>query len=221
MQTLSLKPTHKPITLYYDTLRRYKSLDVSHEMAVRTAFQNLLVACGKQFDWTLVPEWPLRRARHAPLRVDGALIDDYRLAHGLWEAKDSADDLPKEVRKKIESGYPTENILFQAPERAILYQNGREVLDEEITKPELLVETLKQFFGHQKPEYANWEEAVMNFSTNVPQLAHALGGLIEHERQTNRAYRQAFEGFAALCRESINPNLSDGAVNEMLISSVS
>jgi hypothetical protein len=45
----------------------------------------------------------------------------YHLPHGYWEAKDEKDDLAKEVQLKLEKGYPRDNIIFQAPERAILY----------------------------------------------------------------------------------------------------
>jgi hypothetical protein len=40
------------------------------------------------------------------------LLDNYGLNHGLWEAKDSDDDLEKEIKNKFSVGYPKENILF-------------------------------------------------------------------------------------------------------------
>ena len=55
------------------------------------------------------------------------------------------------------------------------------------------------------------------FKTVVPALAESLLTLIEGERQNNRAFRQAFTRFAALCRDAINPNIADAAVEEMLI----
>ena len=55
------------------------------------------------------------------------------------------------------------------------------------------------------------------FKTVVPALAESLLTLIEGERQNNRAFRQAFARFAALCRDAINPNIADAAVEEMLI----
>ena len=66
--------------------------------------------------------------------VDGALIDDFQLAHGYWEAKDIDDDLPAEVERKFEAGYPRDNILFQTPQRAILWQNERLALDADLTE---------------------------------------------------------------------------------------
>jgi hypothetical protein len=33
--------------------------------------------------------------------VDGARVEQFKLPHGYWEAKDSADDLEKEITKKF------------------------------------------------------------------------------------------------------------------------
>ena len=217
MDKLNLKPTHKSVQNYYEALRQFKTIDVSHEGAVRSAFQNLLEHCGRQFGWKLVPEWPIKRDRAHSLRVDGALVDEFRLTHGFWEAKDSHDDLGKEVKKKLTAGYPQNNIIFQAPERAILWQNGRSVLDVDITEPVALVEIVKQFFDYTPPEYEDWNDAVTHFQNQVPELGRALAELIKHEEKSNPRFRAAFDDFLALCRQSINPNLSAQAVEEMLI----
>lgn len=204
MEKLNLKSTHKPVVAYYEALEQFKSLRVSHESAVRAAFQNLLEACGRQFKWTLVAEWPIKRAGRASARVDGALVDEYRLTHGFWEAKDASDDLAREVKKKFEAGYPTSNILFQAPERAILWQNNREVLDADLTNADELVKTLAFFFEYQPPAYEQWEQAVEDFQTEIPEFGRALTEVIEKERRTNKRFREAFTGFYDLCRQSIN-----------------
>jgi len=34
------------------------------------------------------------------------LVDELTLVHGLWEAKDTADDLQKEISSKVSKGYP-------------------------------------------------------------------------------------------------------------------
>lgn len=217
MQKLQLKPQQKAVRSYYSALGQFKALDVSHETAVRDAFQDLLKECGRQFGWTLVPEWPLKRAGQMPLRADGALVDEFRLRHGLWEAKDSADDLRREAKKKLELGYPSDNILFQSPERAILYQDGREVLDADITEAEALVGALSQFFDYRPPAYEQWGQAVEDFQTKIPEFGRALAELIERERRGNKRFRAAFTDFYELCRQSVNPNLSEKAVEEMLI----
>ena len=234
MTALNLKPTHKPVKAYYESLERFESIGVSHETAVRSAFQTLLESCGKQFNWILVPEHsmtaPIRGARsitplirgargvkNKRIVVDGALIDTFQLPHGYWEAKDIHDDLPTEVLRKFEKGYPRDNILFQTPHRAILWQNNQQRLDADLTDPTQLIHTLETFFSHRPQEYTEWEEAVAQFKDRVPALGNGLAELIEKERGTNREFTAAFAAFHEKCRQSINPNLSEAAVEEMLI----
>ena len=217
MPLLNLKPTHKPVKAYYESLDQFDRLGITHETAVRSAFQSLLESCGKQFNWTLVPEHPMSLNRNKRIVVDGALIDDFRLPHGYWEAKDIHDDLPNEVQRKFEAGYPTDNILFQTPQRAILWQNDLQVLDADLTDPKQLIETLQTFFAHRPQEIAEWEGAVAQFKDIVPDIGNGLAELIQKERQTNSRFTSAFADFLDKCRLSINPNLSEAAVEEMLI----
>ena len=203
---------------YYEALGQFDALNVEHEMAVRSAFQHLLQKCGSQFHWMLVPEFSLARKNQAAIRVDGALLDDFKLKRGFWEAKDGKDDLEKEVKKKIAAGYPTDNIIFQAPKRAILYQNGvRQALNEDISSADNLVELLRHFFEYRAPQHEEWEAAVAEFKERLPEIAAGAKKLIDDERKKNKAFVESFEVFYALCRQAINPNLSEDAVEEMLI----
>ena len=217
MPTLTLKPTHKPIRDYYTALDRYTRLGVTHETAVRSAFQFLLESCGRQFDWTLVPEHSMTGDQNRRIVIDGALIDSFRLIHGYWEAKDIHDDLPTEVVRKFEKGYPRDNILFQTPRRAILWQNGQQVRDADLTDPTQLIKILDTFFAYRPPEYTEWEEAVAHFKDRVPDIGSELANLIQKERDANPRFTGAFKAFYEKCRQSINPNLSEAAVEEMLI----
>ena len=217
MPPLNLKPTHKPVTTYYAALDQFARLGVTHETAVRAAFQSLLETCARQCGWTLVPEHAVNPRRGQRIVIDGALIDDFRLTHGYWEAKDIHDDLPAEVERKFAAGYPRDNILFQTPQRAILWQNGRLVLDADLTEPARLIETLQTFFGYRPQEYAAWEEAVAQFKERVADIGQGLAQLIQKERRSNQRFTAAFAEFLDKCRQSINPNLAEAAVEEMLI----
>jgi predicted helicase len=136
----------------------------------------------------------------------------------LWEAKDEHDDLEKEAKRKIALGYPTDNIIFQAPERAMLFQNGvRQGLNEDISSPDNLVELLHHFFEYRQPHYEEWEAAVAEFREHLPDIAAGAKQLIEDERKRNSTFVKAFEDFYSLCRQAINPDLSDEAVEGMLI----
>ena len=224
MTTLNLKSTHKPVKAYYESLQRFESIGVSHETAVRSAFQTLLEHCGRQFNWILVPEHSMtplirgtRGVKNKRIVVDGALIDNFQLPHGYWEAKDIHDDLPTEVLHKFAAGYPRDNILFQTPHRALLWQNNQQTLDADLTDPTQLIHTLETFFSHRPQEYTEWEEAVSQFKDRVPALGNGLAELIEKERGANREFTAAFAAFHEKCRQSINPNLSEAAIEEMLI----
>ena len=77
------------VTAYYEALKQYGGLDVLHETALRSAMQNLLTEAGREVGWVLVPELRLPSGK-AP---DGTFLDQYKLRHGYWEAKDTKDDL--------------------------------------------------------------------------------------------------------------------------------
>ena len=217
MTNLNLKPTHKPVEDYYAALAQFEQLEVRHEGAVRSAFQSLLQNCARQFDWTLVPEHSMTGVQNNRIVVDGALMDDFRLTHGYWEAKDEDDDLPSEVVGKLEAGYPRDNILFQTPHRAILWQNNHQMPEANLRDRTQLIRVLETFFSHRLPEYTEWEAAVAQFRERVPALGEGLAERIHGERETNRAFITAFADFHEKCRQSINPNLSEAAVEEMLI----
>ena len=224
MTSLNIKPTHKPIEDYYYALDQFDQLGFTHETAVRSAFQSLLQHCGRAFNWTLVPEHSMtplirgaRGVKNKRIVIDGALIDSFQLSHGYWEAKDIHDNLPIQVQRKFEAGYPCDNILFQTPKRAILWQNDRRVLDADLTDSTQLIETLQTFFSHRPQAYVEWETAVAQFKNKVPALGKGLAELIEKERGTNRQFATAFRAFHEKCCQSINPDLSEAAVEEMLI----
>src|SRR5438105_739837 len=216
--SLDLKPSHASVKDYYDTLHQFGQLYIDHEGAVRSAFQDLLAKCGRKAKppLTLVPQYRIERARSSVI-VDGALVDLYHLPHGYWEAKDEKDDLAREVERKLDKGYPRDNIIFQAPERAILYQSGARIFDDNITRPEALVSVVNQFFDYKAPHIQEWEEAVRDFSERIPELAAAVTKTIDEEKKRNPAFVRSFEDFYALCKQAINPNLSEEAVERMLV----
>jgi predicted helicase len=121
------------------------------------------------------------------------------------------------VNKKFAAGYPRTNILFQKPTRAILVQDGGIAFEGDIAEPEELVEVLRRFFEWRQPHQEDWDRAVREFSERIPEIAKGAMKLIEGERRSNPAFVERFTAFAELCRESINPDLKDEAVEEMLV----
>jgi predicted helicase len=216
MSQFKLKPTHAAVKNYYAALNQLGQLHIDHEMAVRSAFQDLLSTCGRKLKLTLAPEFEIKR-KNLSIRIDGALLDEFKLAHGFWEAKDEKDDLDREIKSKLEKGYPRDNIIFQAPTRAVLYQSGARVADLDISSPDNLVQIVNHFFDYKAPYIEEWEQAVAEFSDRIPELSDAVKNIIDEERRRNPAFVRSFDDFYALCRQAINPNLSEDAVERMLI----
>jgi len=217
MSSFNLKPTHAPVKKYYATLQRFARGHFDKEGNIRGAFEDLLKHCARQYDWTLLPEYSIPRKDRNPLSVDGALLDAFNLPRGYWEAKDTKDSLEAEMKKKFEAGYPRSNILFQRPDRALLFQDGRIAFNDSIEDAQKLVDVLRLFFEWRQPDHDSWDRAVSEFSERIPEIARGAMKLIEDERKKKGAFVDRFAAFADLCRESINPDLKDEAVEEMLV----
>ena len=212
MPTLNLKPTDNRIKDYYDELQRLVRLGVTNETAVRLPFQTLLEYYGRQSALTLHLEYPMKGRGGNQLFIDAALFDEYNLLHGYCESKDIHDDLPAEVRRKLEQGYPRNNTIFQTPERAILFQNNQQILDADLTDPTQLVDVLQAFFDYRPQAYDESEESVAQFKDRVPEIGKGLAKIIKDARETNPQFTAAFNDFHEKCCQALNPNLSKAAV---------
>ena len=217
MPQLKLKSSHKVIRDYYATLQQYEQHDITHEGAVSNPFAFLLDACAKQVDATLVPQYSMRTPAGNRIVLDGVILDAYRIPFAYWEAKDMDDDLHRAVQEKQDAGYPFDNIFFQNPQRGILYQNGEQIFDVDITDPTRLIAVLQHLFAAPPAALENWHTAVAEFKEMVPALGKRLAELIAEQHKTNPQFVTAFTDFYQQCRTAINPNLSVAAVEEMLI----
>ena len=217
MPQLNLKRSHKAIRNYYATLQQYDQHDITHEGAVSNPFAFLLDACAKQADATLIPQYPMRTPAGNRIVLDGVILDRYRIPFAYWEAKDIDDDLHRAVQEKQDAGYPFDNILFQNPQRGILYQNGEKVFDVDLTEPTHLIAALQHLFAAPPAALENWHTAVAEFKEMVPALGRKAAELIAEQHETNPQFVNAFDTFYQQCRDAINPNLSKAAVEEMLI----
>lgn len=215
--TASIKVNHKAIAAYYETLKAYAGQVVTHETAVRSAFQNLLAETGKLHKWTLIPELTMK-VKGKPIRPDGTMRDGlWFFPRGFWEAKDTDDKLDAEIKKKISNGYPTTNIIFEDTQVGVLYQNGKEVFRVKLDQPQELADLLNLFFNHTERDFEGFEEAVGDFKDRIPQLAGGFLDKITEAHKKNESFEAAFDSLLEVCQASLNPNISRAAVDEMLV----
>jgi len=216
MISAPIKPTHKAIQAYYEKLEGYGAQDVTNEMGLRSAFQQLLEETAKANKWTLGPEQAVKVGGKS-VRPDGTFRDEWHLPCGYWEAKDTSDDLNAEIQAKIGKGYPLVNTIFEDTREAVLFQNGRESFRVPLSEPAKVADLLNAFYAHAKPDIESFKQAVDHFKEHIPDLARALNERIVDAHQTNSKFKAAFTDFFELCRQSLNPNLRREAVDEMLV----
>lgn len=212
-----IAPNHRCIRRYYEQSAALREQRVFSEMNVRSPFEFLLADTAKLKGWTLIPELSAKSAGGA-IRPDGTLRDRNSLPRGYWEAKDTQDDLPVEIRKKITRGYPLSNIIFEDTQTGVLYQNKQQVNGQfNLGNPKELAALLNQFFAYTEPDIEGFEEAVDEFRESVPELARGLVAKIQEAHKDNSRFRAAFEKFFDLCLTALNPNIRVEAVDQMLV----
>ena len=199
---------------YYATLSKYSDLGVTHEQGIRSAFRSLLEVYAKPAGWTLVEEHTLPGSRKRP---DGTLLDGFRIPRGYWEAKDTKDDLDAEIRSKIKLGYDLGNTIFEDTRRAVLYQNKQRVFEADLTQRDALAGLLTRYFNHSPAEIEEFHHAEAAFRERIPSLAKGLTEIIEKAREDNPVFITAFQAFTDLCRTSLNPGVTAGQIEEMLV----
>ena len=189
------------------------------EGVIRSAFQRYLERhCAKR-RLTLAPELRYRSPATPPAGVvpDGTVKDDLRQDRGYWEAKDTDDDLNREIATKRRKGYPMGNIIFEDSETAVLIQSGREIVRVPMSDGAKLERLLRAFLDHEPPEIADFHKAVGQFREDLPRVLEALRESIRAERQRNASFREAADAFLSTCRRTINPTVGPDDVREMLI----
>ena len=187
------------------------------ESVVREAFKDLLKGWARSHDLVFVPEYEIAAPTKERRYVDGALLHALRMPFGYWEAKDDKDDLDAEIDFKRRRGYPQDNIIFEDSTQAVLIQNRQEVMRCAVDDVTALEKLLTLFFGYARPEVAEFRKAVTQFRTDLPSVLESLRAMIERAHAENPAFRNAAEAFLRHAQETINPNLIDADVREMLI----
>jgi predicted helicase len=213
---LDLAANDSLIGTYLKDLQHLKNQSVVHELGLKGPFQNLLDKAAKRRGWTLVPELSTYSGgkRVVP---DGTVRDEFRLARGWWEAKDTSDRLASEIQKKLKAGYPTRNTIFEDTQCAVLYQDRAEAGEFSLGEPLEIAALLNRFFSHDESDEREFHRAMDEFKSRIPDLAQSLREHIDEAHKKNKRFRDAFAAFMTLCRASLNPELSGAHVDEMLI----
>ena len=218
MTTITIDRHDKALGKYYKRLNALKKQGVTHEGGTRHAFSGLLRDLGKRRKLDLREEHAIHLpgASH-PIRIDGALLDDFKRPFAYWEAKDSNDNLEQEIARKFERGYPNNNIIFEDNIRAVLYQDGYETRRTLISQKTDFAALLSQFLSYRAESFDSFNQAAESYGEEIRRIASDLKAKIDQAHEQNRAFKDAYDGLMSLCQSALNPNISREAVDEMLI----
>ena len=139
------------------------------------------------------------------------------MTRGLWEAKDSHDNLDAEIQSKFERGYPRSNIIFEDSRVAVLFQNGGEAMRVDMTDPASLHRVIGRFLDYELPEIGEFRQARQQFAADLPSVLENLRQAVADAEVGNAAYHDGVAKFLELCHRSIGPAVSEADVREMLL----
>ena len=206
------------INEYRAELDRLRAVSGSRREGVLSeAFKDLLKRWGRSNDLTFTPQHEIITPRGTRIYPDGALLHALRVPFGYWEAKDADDDLDAEIAAKTRKGYPRDNIVYSDDHVAILIQDGAECDRAAMDDTAHLHRLLNTFFAHERQEIADFNKAVKQFANDLPRVLAALRDLIAEKRAASRDFARAETAFLAHAQKAINPAVSEGDVQEMLI----
>ena len=209
-------PTYQHIDSYYEQLRELIEFGgATNEENIRLAFLNCLSEYCKEHSerFVLVPELRSNRSN----KPDGTVRDSLRMTRGLWEAKDTHDDLDREIRNKLGQGYSGDNILFENSRTAVLVQGDQEVMRTDMANAAALDELIRRFLDYELPEIQEFRDARQQFKDDLPAVLESLRETIVEAEASNVEYQGAAQLFLELCHQSISPKVTNDNVREMLI----
>jgi predicted helicase len=198
-----------------DRLRKFSGSVT--EGVISEAFKDLLKAWSRQLNWQFAAQFEFASTQKSRIRPDGTIFHSLGLPFGYWEAKDTADDLDVEIRKKLARGYPQDNIIFENSHTAILIQDRNEVFRCSMTDTDSLLKLLNLFFKYERAEIREFRKAIEEFKTYLPYVLESLRARIDTAYDQNADFRAAAEKFLRHAKDTINPSVGEADVREMLI----
>jgi predicted helicase len=84
-------------------------------------------------------------------------------------------------------------------------------------RPEALTRLLDSFFAYEPPVIEDWRVAIRQFQEDLPHILDELRARIDTAYTDNADFRAQADTFLAHARETVNPNIGEPDVREMLI----
>ena len=187
-----------------------------NETTIRRCFISLVNDFAEDKNLKLVEELEYRTPQGTTIYLDGTLKDRFRLSYGYYEAKDSKDNLDKEIEDKTRKYYPLINTIFENLKTAVLYQNNLEVMRIDMSDDRQLDQMLKSFIDFERQEILQFHKAIEQFKIDLPNLLIWCRDEIDNAR-LNDEFNRKTSIFLDQCRNEINPDFTYEDIREILI----
>ena len=187
-------------------------------MAIKQPFDTLIQQMAASSHYVYATEVTIKNEAGKNIRPDGILMNELRIHKGYVESKDADDSIDDEIQKKLhKDGYPSQNIIFQDSQTAVLIQKGQEVLRVNMQEPDQLEKIVRAFIDFKPPYIEQFEHALEEFKADIPTIVETLRGLIEEQNKSNVSYKTARDAFWEMCKQEINLEISLDDIREMVI----
>ena len=122
--------------------------------------------------------------------------------------------LEAEIQPKFNRGSPRDNIVFEDPLNAVLFQNCAEVMRADMSRPGDLHRLSHAFLDHELTEGEEFRQAQQQFKADIfPEPDNRRQSVAD---PNNAVHREGGAEFLDLCNRSIGPAVCDIDVREML-----
>lgn len=195
------------INAYHTKIAGQKKLGANNEQNLRQIFYELLKNYTDAEGLTIQYE-QRERTYLFDNYPDGRILRQ-NIPMGHIENKDAADDLDKEIDKKLNGRkYPKYNILFENTERLVLYQAGKKVEDISMYDAKELNRVLLRFVQYQTAEQLEFIQALNTLKGLVPDLAQELREFLLAQKDQNDQFKSSLDEFLQESHKLINKYLT-------------
>ena len=213
---MHIKNYTEHIRIYYNKIEEIRRHN-PNEGNISSAFYTLLNSIASSHNLSVITQDSFKTKKGKLIRPDATIKNSIGIDFGYWEAKDSKDNLHKEIEKKLNIGYPTNNILFENGRTAVLYQEGTKVLEvENMRDEEQFTKLLQRFITYKPEEIVLFEKAIQKFKEDIPPIVDKLREFMDKQKD-NQDYVTLRDSFLDDCKNNINPDFTIEDIREMII----
>lgn len=217
----------KLISLYFKQIEEDQKKGIKNETSLKPHFMHLVRELLALRKGHLVEEDGEKTAQGRHISYDARLFRPDERELGLIEAKDDKDDLEREIKAKIRSGYRTQNILFWQPKGLRLLQDaklvpyhGKEFIDlspDNKNREKDLLGLLEIFLSYESKTMAKFKERQDQFLHYIQEQASWLKEAIESAKAHSPDAQTAFKKLERIFSSALATSLSEAEILDWAI----